>query len=144
MHVQAKRGRVWLPSLVIVRSTSDLRALRNAGNRRFLLPLLRLPGVPAELSREWESKLKTSLRECGCSLGAKCVVAGAGASVVWQSLYSHWNVGQSPAFLLRTLLLCFAAGMGGKLASKARASARIDRIEEKMREFEQRSSDGVH
>lgn len=140
MHTHAKRVSAWLPSLVIVRSASDVTFLRNATSRGRLVPVLRVPGLPAELSREWESRLKSSLRECGCSLGAKCVIGALGASAAWQSLFSHWGAGRAPGFLLRTLLASFVAGMGGKLVGRARASARIQAIEKKLRDFQQRSS----
>jgi len=128
-----------LPKILVVRCAENVRALRKIKNRRHLLLVLRVPGLPSEISREWESKLNSSLKECGCSLGAKCVFAALGASVVAQSLYSHWGVSLWPIFFVRTLVIVLVAGAVGKLAGQTSARAEFRAIEEKIREFERKS-----
>jgi hypothetical protein len=100
--------------------------------------LLRISGLPTEASQQWEATLNSSLKECGCSLGAKCVVAAFAASLMWQSEFSHWGISHWPVFLLRTFLLILVAGAMGKTAGKLRARAEIRAIERKIRTFERK------
>lgn len=131
-----------LPNILIVRSAANLRALRKVRNRRRLLLVLRVPGLPRDISRKWETKLNSSMRECGCSLGAKCVIVAFLSSVLWQSLYSSWSVSYWPVFLLRTLLIVLVAGAVGKIVGQTRAAAEIRAIEEKIQDSERRYSAG--
>jgi len=142
MHGIAIGAASYLPNILVVRGAANLRALRKVRNRKHLLVVLRVPGLPSEISREWESKLNFSVKECGCSLGAKCVIAASGASVMWQSLYSLWSVSHWPVFFLQTFLLVLVAGAVGKIAGQARAAAEIRAIEGKIRDFERGNSTG--
>lgn len=131
-----------VPLPVLVRCASDMEILRKIRNRQRLCFLLRIPGLPVETSKKWESKLNSCLKECGCSLGAKFVIAAFGASVIWQSIYSFWSFSHWPVFFVRTFLAVIVAGAIGKFVGIARAKAEIRTIEEKIRDFEQRHTAG--
>jgi len=130
------------PLPVVVRCTSDLEILHKMKNRRRLQVFLRISGLPIETSKQWEAKLNSSLKECGCSLGAKCVIVALGASVIWQTIYSFWSVSHWPVFFLRTLTVVFVAGAVGKSAAKLCARSSIRAIERKIRDCEHRYATG--
>lgn len=130
------------PIAMVVRTASDVEALRKSRNARRMRILLRVPDLPLEISQQWEAKLNSSLRECGCSLGAKCVIAAFTASIIWQSAFSIWSISHWPVFLLRTFLLILASGAAGKSVGIARARAEVGAIEEKIRDFEKRYAAG--
>ena len=130
------------PIAMVVRTASDVEALRKSRNARRMRILLRVSDLPLEISRQWEAKLNSSLRECGCSLGAKCVIAAFTASIIWQSTFSFWSISHWPIFLLRTFLLILAAGAAGKSVGIARAKAEVGVIEEKIRDFEKKYAAG--
>ena len=104
--------------------------------------LLRVSGIPTETSKQWEAKLNSSLRECGCSLGAKCVIAAFVASLIWQSTLSLWSISHWPAFLLRTFLLTLLAGAAGKSVGLMWARVEVEAIEKQIRDFEVKCTAG--
>jgi hypothetical protein len=132
----------FLPLPVVVRSAFDLEILQKMKNRRRLQVFLRISGLPIGTSKQWEAKLNSCLKECGCSLGAKCVITALGASLIWQTVYSLWSVSHWPVFFLRTLTVVFVAGAVGKSAAKLRARSAIRAIEGKIRDFEHRYATG--
>jgi hypothetical protein len=130
------------PIAAIVRRASDVEALRKVRSAWRMRILLRIAGLPTEASKQWEAKLNSSLKECGCSLGAKCVMASFVASLMWQSVFSHWSISHWPTFILRTFLLILVAGAMGKTAGKLRARTAIRAIERKIRDFEREYAAG--
>jgi hypothetical protein len=142
METFAAMAPIPFPIAAIVRRASDVEALRKLRSARRMHILLRISGLPTEASKQWEAKLNSSLRECGCSLGAKCVMAAFVASLVWQSEFSHWGISHWPVFLLRTFLLILAAGAVGKSAGKLRARVEIRAIEKKIHDFERKYAAG--
>jgi hypothetical protein len=124
------------PIAVVVRTASDVGTVRKSRNARRMHILLRISGLSIETSKQWEAKLNAALRECGCSLGAKCVIAAFVASIIWQSTFSLWSISHWPAFLLRTFLLILLAGAAGKSVGLARGRAEVEAIEKQIRHFE--------
>ncbi len=127
---------------LVVRSASDLESLRKMKRAPRLHAFLRISGLPLETSKQWESKLNSSLKECGCSLGAKCALAGLAASLLWQTVFSLWSLSHWPVFFLRTLSVVLLAGGLGKSAGKIRARSEIRDVESKIRDFERTSAAG--
>jgi hypothetical protein len=121
---------------LVVRTASDVATLRKSRNARRMRILLRVSGLPIETSKHWEARLNSALRECGCSLGAKCVIAAFFASIIWQSTFSLWSISHWPAFLLRMFLLILLAGAVGKSVGLVRARVEVEAIEKKIRNFE--------
>ena len=142
METFAAMAQIPFPVAAIVRRASGVEALRKLRSARRMRILLRISGLPTEASKQWEAQLNASLKECGCSLGAKCVMAAFVASLVWQSEFSHWSISHWPAFLLRTFLLVLVAGATGKTLGKLRARAEIRAIERKIRDFENKYAAG--
>jgi hypothetical protein len=130
------------PIAAMARRASDVEALRKLRSAQRMRILLRISGLPTATSKQWEAKLNSSLKECGCSLGAKCVMAAFAASLIWQSEFSNWSISHWPALLLRTFLLILVAGAMGKTLGKLRARAEIRAIERKIRDFERKYAAG--
>lgn len=130
------------PIALVVRSASDVEALRKSRNARRVFVLLRVSGLPLDTSKRLEVKLNSALRECGCSLGAKCVIAAFLSSIIWQSTFSLWGISHWPAFLLRTFLLILLAGAAGKSVGLVRARVEVEAIEKKIRNFELKYTTG--
>ena len=131
-----------LPRILVVRRAADFAELRRVRNKRLLRFLFRVPGLSPDVSRDWEARLNANLKECGCSLGAKCTLAGIAASVVWQSFYSFWSIAHWPGFLLRTSFVIVAAGGIGKLLGLALAERGIRNLERQIRHFEEEARAG--
>lgn len=130
------------PIAVVVRTASDVGTVRKSRNTRRMHIFLRVSGLSIETSKQWEAKLNSALRECGCSLGAKCAVAAFLASIIWQSTFSLWSISHWPAFLLRTFLLILLAGAAGKSVGLVRARVEVEAIEKQIRDFEVKCTAG--
>jgi hypothetical protein len=124
------------PIPLVVRTAADVEAMWRSRHGRRTLILLHIPGLPVEISKQWETKLNLALRECGCSLGAKSSIAAVVASLVWQSTFSLWSPPHWPAFLLRTFLLILLAGAAGKSIGILRARVQVEAIEKQIHNFE--------
>ena len=126
---------------LIIRSGADLRVLSRPGAAsRWTAVVLHVPGLPAEQSSRMESKLNRYLKECGCSLGAKCAVLALVGLGIWQFVQSPWSVWQRPGFLLRTFSAVLVVGVLGKLLGIAWAKAGTRRIGNQLSHFGERSS----
>lgn len=124
------------PIPIVARTAADVETLPRSRYGRRTLILLRIPGLPIEISQPWETRLNLALRECGCSLGAKFSIAAFVASLVWQSTFSLWSPSHWPVFLLRTFLLILLGGAVGKSIGILRARTEVEAIEKKIRTFE--------
>jgi hypothetical protein len=133
------------PKVFVIQSAADSDLLKKA--RVSLLRsgvLVRVPGLPIEKSLHWELELNANLRECGCSLGAKFVLIGLAASVVWQFVFLSWDISHWPWFFVRTILTMLVSGAAGKLLGIALAKARIRRIAKQICDFVEKSSTKGH
>jgi hypothetical protein len=130
------------PIPVVVRTASDVGTVRESRHARRMPILLRVRGLSIETSKQWEAKLNTALRECGCSLGAKCAIAAFVGSILWQSTFSLWSISHWPAFLLRSFLLILLAGAAGKSVGLVRARVEVEAIEKQIRDFEVKCTAG--
>jgi hypothetical protein len=73
-------------SLVIVRNVDDLKTLSRSPLLYSRKPLtFRLPELSASEAEALSSRLNQARSECGCSLGAKCMIVGALATLAWLS-----------------------------------------------------------
>jgi hypothetical protein len=130
------------PAALVVRSASDLEAVRKLRSARRVHVLLRVSGLPIEKAKQWESKLNAALKDCGCASGAACMAGGFIASLIWQSTFSIWAYAHLPGFLLRTFLVVISAAGAGKALGLLRARALIRGIEKQIRDFEVRYTTG--
>ena len=120
-------------NVAVIRNAADLRSLLESRRRRRQNHvLLEIPGMPEAQCLRWEARLNACLRECGCSMGARCSAAALLASVVGQFLQHGWSLTQWPAFILRTVLLVFIAGGLGKLLGLALAEFQIRYIRSRL------------
>jgi hypothetical protein len=142
MNVIATPGGRIIPPILIVHSAAEVGALarlRHHHRRRWLVRL-RIPGLAPDQAAPWEQQLNVLLRDCGCSLGAKCVLIGLAGSIVAQATGSGWGPAQWPWFLARTVLAMVGGGVLGKALGLGLARAGIVRIAGKIRSFETLSS----
>ena len=116
-------------AVLVVRAVSDLDALRRMkGRDRPKHVELRLPALTPHQSIAFESCLNAGLRECGCSLGAKFMLLAFVGSIVWQELYSYWNLSHLVGFLCRTFVVVFLLSGLGKLLGIAIGKLEVSRI----------------
>lgn len=104
---------------------------------------LSIPGLAPDQAIEWEAKLNTALKACGCSVGAASMLVALAGSIIWQFLYSSWSFPHWPSFLGRSTLIILAAGVVGKLSGLALAEGRLQGIEKQIREFESKPAHEV-
>lgn len=129
--------------ILTVGCADDLATIRRHRKRRSFHILLRVPGLALDKASVWESRLNAALKECGCSLGASCMLAALAGSIIWQFCYSSWSVSHWLEFLWRSTLAALAAGVIGKLSGLALAEGRIQAIEKQIRKFESGIRHGV-
>jgi len=112
--------------LLIIRESAHLRALLST--RAILSPgsvVLELPGLSAEAARAAAERIVGYSNECGCSLSAKCMVAGFALAVAWLAL-RYGALTTNFLWRLPLGLLCAFAGAGiGKSIGVVRARARL-------------------
>jgi hypothetical protein len=118
-------------SLLIVRNVADLRTLSRSPLLYTGQPLaLRLPDLSTGEAEDLSSRLNQARNECGCSLGAKCMAAGALAALAWLSARYGFL---TAAFFWRLpwVFLCTVASAGagktvGMLSARRRLHREID------------------
>ena len=113
---------------VIIGDASQLRALRINPKLLSARPLvLALPGVSPEDGFSAAARIVSYTRECGCSLGAKCMAASFAITLV--TFAFKYGV-LSPSFFWRVpvaVLCAFAGAALGKVYGIARARRRLNR-----------------
>lgn len=118
---------------LVVRDAAELSALARSGRLYSAQPLsLELPALPAAAVTALAERLDRDRQECGCSLGAKCMAAGALAALAF--LAARYGP-LTPQFLWRLPLVLAAAvaaaGAGktlGILAAHRRVRRSIARL----------------
>jgi hypothetical protein len=98
---------------------------------------LRVPRLSQEECLRLEGKLNAYLRECGCSLGAKCMLGGVAASIGWQNALLAWGPPYWPGFLMRSVVAALLFGAIGKTAGIAWAKMGMMRIVDRVRGIEE-------
>ena len=66
-----------------VEYADDLAAIRRLRSRRNFHIVLRVPGLALDRASVWEPRLNAALKECGCSLGARCMLVSLAGSIIW-------------------------------------------------------------
>jgi hypothetical protein len=130
---QAPRAPGGASAPLVVRDADDLSALARSGRLYSPQPLsLELPALPAAATIALAERLDRDRHECGCSLGAKCMAAGAFAALA--ALAVRYGP-LTPAFFWRLPLALAAAvaaaGAGktlGILAARHRVRRSIARL----------------
>ncbi len=111
---------------VIIDDVAQLRALRI--NPKLLSAralVLALPGVSPEDGLSAAARIVSYTRECGCSLGAKCMAASFAITLV--AFAFKYGI-MSPSFFWRVpvaVLCAFAGAAVGKVCGIARARRRL-------------------
>jgi hypothetical protein len=124
---------VSLHEALIIRDATQLRALKSVKTVLSTSTLrLDLPGFSADAARLAVERIISYRNECGCSLGAKCMVGGFGLGVTWLGL----NYGVfTTHFLWRlpwAVLCAFAAAGLGKVFGIVRARDRLNEEIDKL------------
>jgi hypothetical protein len=118
---------------LVIREISQLRILRSPSALRPPRALaIELPGLSGEEARAASERILSYSRECGCSLGAKCMLATFAFAL--SGLAFHYGMWTSQfIWRLPWTLPCAFAGAGlGKWAGVARARARINKQIDKL------------
>jgi hypothetical protein len=99
---------------IIVRNADGLKAWLESPWRVSPQPLvIQLPQLPAGEAKVIAARLDQARSECGCSLGAKCMISGTAVALAWLTFRLGFL---TPAFLWRLplallfALLCAGAG----------------------------------
>jgi hypothetical protein len=95
---------------------ADSKSLRDLGKPPFLganEPLIiELPGLPPAEAAALTERLNRYRNECGCSLGARCMVAGFAVTFIW---FAVADGGFTIKFLWHVPLAFLAAFLGAGL-----------------------------
>ncbi len=123
---------------LLVRETADLSLLHH-WFRRYDSIRLHIAHLSAEENAKWETALENAYMECGCTLGAYCLVAAIGVSLVLlvsAIVRSSTHPTSLAPFLVEFIVASVIAGKcAGIVAGRIRVPILLARLRNRMREI---------
>ncbi len=109
-------------------TVTDLDSLQRVRSlRRGSRVVLNLPALPDEESSKLQAHLNRCISECGCSVGARALIASVAACILFDSLYWSAFCAHILKALGINLLLCFVAAGLGRTLGRYRAKLQVAR-----------------